>query len=95
MKAPVKQELNLKATGQIVELFSKSKSVPRHQRLYRPGRSMIAEQIPTAHREYLGWSPERLVSWARKSGEHTDVWRSRSCSRAVIRSRATGHAWVW
>jgi transposase len=67
----VKQELDLKATGQIVELFSKSKSVARHQRAYRSGHSTICEHMPKAHREYLGWSPERLVSWARKSGEHT------------------------
>jgi transposase len=66
-----RQELNLKATGQIVEIFSRSKSVARHQRMYRPGHSTICEHMPTAHREYLAWSPERLVAWARKSGEHT------------------------
>lgn len=87
----VKQELNLKATGQIVELFSKSKSVARHQRMYRPGHSTISEHMPTAHREYLGWSPERLVSWARKSGEHTSrlaeqILQSRSHPQQGYRS---------
>lgn len=87
----VRQELNLKATGQIVELFLKSKSVARHLRMSRPGHSTIGEHMPTAHREYLGWSPERLVNWARKSGEHTSqlaeqILQSRSHPQQGYRS---------
>jgi transposase len=87
----VKQELNLKATGQIVELFLKSKSVARHRRMYQPGHSTISEHMPTAHREYLGWSPERLVSWSRKSGDHTgrlteQILQSRSHPQQGYRS---------
>lgn len=67
----VRQELNLKATSQVVELFARSKSVARHLRIYKPGHSTIAEHMPKAHQEYSGWSPERLVRWARKSGECT------------------------
>jgi transposase len=66
-----RQELYLKATGQIVELFNKGRSVAQHVRVYKPGHSTIGEHMPKAHQEFLSWTPKRLVSWARKSGAAT------------------------
>lgn len=67
----VGQELDLRAAGAIVEIFKNSQSVARHQRLSHSGHHTIAEHMPEAHRQYLSWTPERLVRWGRHSGEAT------------------------
>lgn len=67
----VSQELYLRATAQIVELFLKSKSVASHVRCHHLGHSTTNEHMPKSHQEFRNWTPERLVAWARKSGEST------------------------
>ena len=67
----VGQELYLKASTRIVELFWKSKSVASHLRCHHLGHSTINEHMPRSHQEYRNWTPERLVAWARKSGAST------------------------
>lgn len=67
----VSQELYVKVTSLIVEIFSKSKSVASHLRCYHLGHSTTNEHMPASHQQYRSWTPERLVRWARKSGEAT------------------------
>ncbi len=65
------QQLDLRAAGHTVEIFHKARSVARHPRAAGPGHTTVAEHMPKAHQEYLKWTPQRLVRWARKSGEAT------------------------
>lgn len=65
------QQLDLRASARTVEIFHKARSVARHARSAGPGHTTVAEHMPKSHQHYLEWTPERLVRWARKSGEAT------------------------
>jgi transposase len=66
------KEVWIRATQSTIEIFRNRKRVASHRRVKAPGRhTTIAEHMPPAHQKYLEWSPERLVSWAQKTGPHT------------------------
>lgn len=68
----VHKKVDVRSTQSTVEVFFKGKRVASHQRAFRAGGfSTLQEHMPKAHREYLAWTPERLVRWARKYGPHT------------------------
>jgi len=65
----VKQQLDVRLSAQVVELFQKGKRVASHQRSPHKGRhSTVAAHMPTAHRQYAAWTPQRLIHWASHSG---------------------------
>ena len=65
----VKQEVDARIAERTVEIFHKSQRVASHPRSERPGQYMTTpEHMPTAHREYADWTPDRLVRWAAQSG---------------------------
>lgn len=65
----VKQQLDVRLSVQVVELFHKGKRVARHQRSPHKGRhTTVAVHMPTAHRHYAAWTPQRLIQWAAHSG---------------------------
>jgi transposase len=66
------KEVWIRATQSTIEIFRNRKRVASHRRVKAPGRhTTVAEHMPPAHQKYLEWSPERLVSWAQKTGPHT------------------------
>jgi len=68
----VRQKLDVRLTGTTVECFHRDRRVASHVRSFQKGRhTTLAEHMPKAHREYLEWTPERLVRWAGKSGAAT------------------------
>ena len=68
----VKQQLDVRLSAQVVELFHKGKRVASHRRSPLKGRhSTVAAHMPTAHQRYAEWTPQRLVLWAAKTGEAT------------------------
>jgi transposase len=68
----VKQQLEVRLTAQVVEIFHKGKRVASHQRSSLQGRhSTGAVHMPKAHQSYAEWAPQRLVLWAAKTGEAT------------------------
>jgi len=70
--ALVKQQLEVRLTAQVVEVFSHGKRVASHPRVFLKGRhSTIAAHMPTAHRHYVEWTPQRLIRGAATSGEAT------------------------
>src|SRR5262247_3394404 len=70
--ALVKQQLEVRLTAQVVEVFYHGKRVASHPRVFLKGRhSTIAAHMPTAHRHYVEWTPQRLIRWAATSGEAT------------------------
>src|SRR5499426_1654665 len=70
--ALVKQQLDVRLSAQVVELFHKGKRVASHRRSPLKGRhSTVAAHMPKAHQRYAEWTPQRLVLWAAKTGEAT------------------------
>jgi transposase len=68
----VKQQLDVRLSAQVVELFHKGKRVASHRRSLLKGRhSTVAAHMPTAHQRYAEWTPQRLIHWAAHSGPAT------------------------
>jgi transposase len=68
----VRQQLDVRLSAQVVELFHKGKRVASHQRSPLKGRhTTVAVHMPKAHQHYAEWTPQRLVLWAAKTGEAT------------------------
>ena len=65
-------EVYIRATEKTVEIFLDRQRVALHPRSHAIGRhSTIPEHMPTDHRFYSEWSPERFVRWAEKIGPET------------------------
>ena len=70
--ALVKQQLEVRVSARVVELFHKGTRVASHVRSRLKGRhSTVAAHRPTAHQRYAEWTPQRLILWAAKTGEAT------------------------
>jgi transposase len=68
----VKQQLDVRLTATTVEFLHKGQRVASHVRSSERGRhTTLGEHMPKGHREYAEWTPQRLVSWAAKTGPHT------------------------
>jgi transposase len=67
--ALVKQQLDVRLSAHVVELFHKGTRVASHQRSPQKGRhSTVADHMPPAHRHHAEWTPQRLIRWAAHSG---------------------------
>ena len=65
-------ELDVRLTNQTLECFYKNKLIACHVRRYLPGKhTTLTEHMPRAHQEYAEWTPERLIHWAKKTGDAT------------------------
>ena len=70
--ALVKRQLDARITAHTVELLHQGRRVASHGRSpHRGGHTTVPEHMPKAHRAYAGWTPQRLVRWARKNGPST------------------------
>lgn len=68
----VHKKVDVRSTQNTVEIFFQGKRVASHRRSPHRGRfTTQKEHMPKSHREYAEWTPERLIRWAGKSGEHT------------------------
>jgi transposase len=66
------ERVEVRLTSSVVEVYYRGRRVGSHQRLYGRGLfQTLTEHMPPAHREYLEWTPSRLVSWAEKTGPAT------------------------
>lgn len=70
--ALVRQQLEVRVSARVVELFHKGTRVASHVRSRLKGHhSTVAAHMPTAHRHYVEWTPQRLIRWAADSGAAT------------------------
>ena len=70
--ALVKQQLEVRVSARVVELFHKGTRVASHVRSRLKGRhSTVTAHMPTAHRHYVEWTPQRLIRWAADRGVAT------------------------
>jgi transposase len=68
----VHQEVEIRATERMLEIFCKGKLVAVHPRSFRPGRfSTHREHMPANHQFIEKVNAEQLVEWAANIGPHT------------------------
>jgi transposase len=68
----VRKPLEVRFSARIVECFHKGQRVASHLRSHLKGRhTTVAEHMPTSHRQYAEWTPQRLIRWAEKTGPAT------------------------
>jgi len=70
--ALVYEKVETRKTASVVEVWFKGKRVASHPRLKgKGGYETTSEHMPRSHREYLEWTPSRLIHWAEKMGPAT------------------------
>ncbi len=72
--ALIREQVDTRATVRTVEVFHRGKRVAAHPRRYDgPRHGTQPEHMPSAHRRYAEWTPERLQRQARAIGPHTEA----------------------
>jgi hypothetical protein len=71
--ALTRAEVDVRVTARIVEVFHRGLRVAVHQRRYM-GRKhgTDPEHMPSSHRRYAEWTPDRFRRWAGKIGPNTE-----------------------
>lgn len=79
----VQQEVEVRATAAIVEVFHRGVRVASHARSSAANKATtVDEHRPKAHQRYLEWTPSRLVDWAQTIGPATaDVFEKIMASK--------------
>lgn len=68
----VRQQLDVRLSASMVELFAQGKRIASHRRSPHQGRhSTVAAHMPRAHQHYAEWTPQRLIHWAATNGPAT------------------------
>lgn len=68
----VRGQVDVRYTSATVECFHKGNRISSHPRSFVKGKHTTdPEHMPTSHREYAEWTPERLVIWVSKTGKAT------------------------
>jgi len=71
--ALIREQVDTRATARTIEIFHRGKRVAAHARRYGgPRHGTQAEHMPSAHRRYAEWTPERLQRQARVIGPNTE-----------------------
>jgi transposase len=67
-----RQELDVRVTVRMVEIFHKGQRIATHIRCFRPGQLITdpAHRSP-AHQKHLEWTPARIEQWANSIGPNT------------------------
>lgn len=68
----INQQVDARITDNTVEILSKGNRVALHPRQRTMGAfSTDPNHMPTSHKEYLEWTPDRLINWAKEVGPYT------------------------
>ena len=71
--ALIRVQVDVRITTRTVEVFHSSQRVAAHQRRYGGRRhGTDPEHMPSAHRRYAEWTPQRFTRWARSIGPSTE-----------------------
>jgi transposase len=69
----IREQVDLRATSRTIEVFHHGQRVAAHQRRYGGRRhGTNPDHMPSSHRRYADWSPERLRRWAATVGPSTE-----------------------
>jgi len=70
----VREQIDVRIAELTIECFFRGKRIASHGRNLRRGRhTTIREHMPSNHRHYADWTPERLAAWAAKTGPSTRI----------------------
>lgn len=68
----VREEVEVRFTASCVEVFSQGNRVASHRRRdTKGGHTPVSKHMPKSHRQYLEWSPSRIIAWAATIGAST------------------------
>lgn len=69
----IRSQVDIRATARMIEIFHRGKRVAVHQRRYGgPRFGTQPEHMPSAHRRYAEWTPDRFRRWAASIGPETE-----------------------
>ena len=72
--ALVHARVELRYTGETVEVLHKGQRVALHRRDPMPGAyTTVPAHMPKAHQKHLRWTPTRLIAWGRSVGPETEA----------------------
>jgi transposase len=72
--ALLREQVDTRATARTIEVFHRGKRVAAHARRYGgPRHATHPEHMPSAHRRYAEWTPERLQRQAQGIGPNTEA----------------------
>ncbi|SEB73978.1 IS21 family transposase [Paenibacillus sp. GP183] len=71
--AYVNQSCSVRATTRVVEVYVGNERIAAYPRNYNASKryTTLPEHMPEEHKAVSGWSSERFLSWAEKTGPHT------------------------
>jgi len=71
----IKQEMDVRVTKNILEVYYNNLRICSHSRLYgKPGQyHTLTEHMPEKHQKYIEWNSERFLSWASSIGDGTEI----------------------
>jgi transposase len=71
--ALIRAQVDVRIASRTIEVFHRGKRVAAHQRRYGgPRHGTDPDHMPSAHRRYAAWSPDRFQRWARAIGPNTE-----------------------
>lgn len=71
--ALIHAEVDVRATARMIEIFYRGQRVGLHERRVLGRRhGTDPEHMPSAHRRYAAWTPERFCRWAAQIGPNTE-----------------------
>jgi transposase len=72
--ALIREQVDTRITARTIEVFHRGKRVAAHARRYGgPRHATQPEHMPSAHRRYAEWTPERIQRQARGIGPNTEA----------------------
>ncbi len=68
----VREEVDVRMTESLVEVFHKGNRVASHRRAYQKGQ-VVTDPLhrPKAHQKHMEWTPSRLIAWGADIGPNT------------------------
>jgi transposase len=70
----IRAQVDLRATSRTIELFHRGQRVALHQRRYGGRRhGTDPDHMPSSHRRYADWTPDRFRRWAASVGPNTEA----------------------
>ena len=77
-------------TANVLEMLHRGHRVASHARCaHKGGYTTVAEHLPERHRQHAQWSPERLLLWGQRIGQHC----AHVVQRMLERQRHPEHAY--
>ena len=71
--ALIRAEVDVRVTARTIEIFHRGQRVGLHQRRYMGRRhGTDPDHMPSSHRRYAEWTPDRFRRWAAKIGPNTE-----------------------